>query len=671
MELLPLQRPHLQNETFGASTRGLVAFYKESKAKAEKLKKENPDRPIIKYENHDDEAEDITKLSVVTTGEKERGLATDDALLSGYVQPNRVIKRYDLNDHKPAARASEKIPGEDYDMMGDDYLTLSNSKKLPGTGLGGFYNKGKEVKPQPTPSLASDEKKTSSFGGIERKPRADDSLRFGFAKKDMVKRRPQPSRKSDAAKLQAKIFFEKAQVALCPEDILKVQKLLVAMKGYGDSKNEQQYIKAAKELISVLVESQVDCRRIQLISLLFPLLPMKYRYKIEKMAAILAFENSPLRNRCKDSLSDQEFSTIKSFVLSMIFNQSSSQNSSVFTDRELLEDSQKILTILVKQDVQFQLFFDLLPQQALHRVRTLALEMKRSRDVEKARERSSNFKGENCVNVALFRRSEQKPSAVRMTQSSENPVDAESEQNMAQALSQGISVNFQKKDRVIDFQKKTESKMKAFNPYDRRPTPQDSTKRNLPSMANGSGHAATSKRVSKDAGTVPRAVSQRSTNDPPSMDIVDRCLRQVNSDGFVQPKTRLQRINGKIKAHVPKGMVCVICSETPKEVCGTNCFYFIVILRSSVQVSPTVTLFLHTNQPLMAECHHSACFDCWKSWLKRQKTCPTCRAHTTMKDLSKLVFAKETGAGAPSLTQICASEDEEESDNEELEIIAN
>mmetsp|Transcript_3222 Transcript_3222/g.5622 ORF Transcript_3222/g.5622 Transcript_3222/m.5622 type:complete len:213 (-) Transcript_3222:14-652(-) len=212
---------------------------------------------------------------------------------------------------------------------------------------------------------------------------------------------------------------------------------------------------------------------------------------------------------------------------------------------------------------------------------------------------------------------------------------------MAQALSQAISVNFQKKDRVIDFQKKTESKMKPFNPYDRRPTLQDATKRNLPSMANGSGHAATSKRVCKGASTVPpQAVSQRSTNDPPNMDIVDRCLRQVKSDGFVQPKTRLQRINGKIKAHVPKGMVCVICSETPKE-------------------------------PLMAECHHSACFDCWKSWLKRQKTCPTCRAHTTMKDLSKLVFAKETGAGAPSLTQICASEDEGDSDNEELEIIAN
>ena len=40
-----------------------------------------------------------------------------------------------------------------------------------------------------------------------------------------------------------------------------------------------------------------------------------------------------------------------------------------------------------------------------------------------------------------------------------------------------------------------------------------------------------------------------------------------------------------------------------------------------------------------------------------------------MKDLSKLIFTNESGA--PSLTQICASEDEgsEEEDEEELEIV--
>ena len=41
-----------------------------------------------------------------------------------------------------------------------------------------------------------------------------------------------------------------------------------------------------------------------------------------------------------------------------------------------------------------------------------------------------------------------------------------------------------------------------------------------------------------------------------------------------------------------------------------------------------------------------------------------------MKDLSKLVFSSEIGVGAPTLTQICASDnEEEESDDEELDIV--
>ena len=42
-----------------------------------------------------------------------------------------------------------------------------------------------------------------------------------------------------------------------------------------------------------------------------------------------------------------------------------------------------------------------------------------------------------------------------------------------------------------------------------------------------------------------------------------------------------------------------------------------------------------------------------------------------MKDLSKLVFTSGTGSEAPSLTQICASDNEAESDDEELEIVAS
>lgn len=70
----------------------------------------------------------------------------------------------------------------------------------------------------------------------------------------------------------------------------------------------------------------------------------------------------------------------------------------------------------------------------------------------------------------------------------------------------------------------------------------------------------------------------------------------------------------------------------------------------------------------MAPCNHIACSSCWDNWLKRSLTCPSCRKPMTKNDLSKTVFHK-ADKKLPSLTQMCASDDENASDDDELEII--
>lgn len=74
-------------------------------------------------------------------------------------------------------------------------------------------------------------------------------------------------------------------------------------------------------------------------------------------------------------------------------------------------------------------------------------------------------------------------------------------------------------------------------------------------------------------------------------------------------------------------------------------------------------------QPALADCGHSACLGCWKKWLEKNNTCPKCRKETTMKNLAKMVFEKEAGSGAPTLTQICENSSSDDED-EELEIVA-
>ena len=74
----------------------------------------------------------------------------------------------------------------------------------------------------------------------------------------------------------------------------------------------------------------------------------------------------------------------------------------------------------------------------------------------------------------------------------------------------------------------------------------------------------------------------------------------------------------------------------------------------------------------MADCGHTACSSCWLKWLAKSSCCPTCRQPTEKSSLAHVVFEKKPGAGAPSLSQLCApnnGQDEEVSSDEELEIV--
>lgn len=77
----------------------------------------------------------------------------------------------------------------------------------------------------------------------------------------------------------------------------------------------------------------------------------------------------------------------------------------------------------------------------------------------------------------------------------------------------------------------------------------------------------------------------------------------------------------------------------------------------------------HFCQLFIAPCNHSACSICWESWLKRSKTCPSCRKPTTKETLAKAVYHKASKK-IPTLTQMCASDDDEVDSEGELEIIS-
>ena len=568
-------RPHLREETFGSTTRGLVQFFKDSKAKAEKAKaiashpldmNQRQKSIALKYEDNEEDQQ-VRKIVAIKRSESDKN--------DGFVSQDQILGEIDT-----AARPN-------YTDMFPSNFSVKEEKGSHTTAAPSFASMYSKNKSSALPSHQSSSQANtakSTWSGLAKmtakKPSADDSSQI--SKRGATKQSSESSRKSNesTAKLQAKKFFDEVKLTLEKDDLLKVQRLIVAIKAYGDAKNSAKYLETTKELIKLLVGNAPkigDGKCIRLIRLLFPLLPVKFRYKAEQIAAILAFDGSEMQRKCKKLLSDgkmssEEFASVKKIVLTMIFDQQVSYNSKidVSNDRMILEDAQKVLTVLTQQEMNLQNYLDLLPDRHLRKVKSLAIEMRKSRSITDAKKRSSNFKGEDCVNSALFRRNTEVTS-VRVPKQLEALEEPDAEENLTAALQQGITVNRdkmdsfnrKKNDLLAAAKKQPDTKANHINPYAaksdnpyamRSAKPlKESAKRNLPTVSSA---GAARKRPFHGADST----SCSATND------VLQVLDRVKADGFVQGKTKTDRLNGKINANVPKGFSCMICFNYPEEV---------------------------------------------------------------------------------------------------------
>ncbi|KAL7436234.1 hypothetical protein ACHAXM_006329 [Skeletonema potamos] len=560
-------RPHLREETFGSTTRALVQFFKDSKAKAEKAKaiashplemNQRQNSTALKYED-DVEEQQVRKIVAIKRSEIDN---------DGFVPQDQILGEIDTS-----ARTNHYV-----DMLPSNFSVNEEkgSHIAAAPSFASIYSKDNSS--SLLSHQSSTQLNTSTWSGLAKKPSADNLSQM--RKRVATKQSSEPNRKSnETAKLQAKKFFDEVKLTLDKDDLMKVQRLVVAMKGYGDSKDTSKYMETTKELIKLLVSNahkHGDGKCIRLIRLLFPLLPVKFRYKAEQIAANLAFDGSELQRQCKQMLGEKkmsldEFASVKKNVLTMIFDQQMSYNSKVDTsnDRMVLEDAQNVLTLLTQQSINLQSFLDLLPDRHLRKVTSLAIEMKKSRAIVDAKKRSSNFKGEDCINTALFRRNTEATSD-RVPKQLEAVEDSEAQRNLTDALQQGIAVNrgkmdrfnSEKSDRNAALKKLPDTKPNHINPYAMKTANpyamksglplKESAKRNLPTVS--SAGAATKRPFHGVAST---------SNNNPTNDVL-QVLDRVKAD-FIQVKTKADRINGKINANVPEGFSCMMCYNYPVE----------------------------------------------------------------------------------------------------------
>lgn len=203
-------RPYLLDESFGASTRGIVGFFKEAKTKADQSRV----RPELRYEEPSQQTpligtsleNQVTQVAVISSTQ---GGSTTDS----FIPESLIKKRFDLND----------LPYQDHNTS---IKTQADAKAATTTTLADAYSRGKPH----TNSMSMREEGPSIWNDLS-KSSSSNALRPIPTK--MSKDLSTAKRNRDDAKQQAKTFFDCAKQVLSKEDLLKTQQLLVSMKKYG------------------------------------------------------------------------------------------------------------------------------------------------------------------------------------------------------------------------------------------------------------------------------------------------------------------------------------------------------------------------------------------------------------------------------------------------------
>lgn len=273
---------------------------------------------------------------------------------------------------------------------------------------------------------------------------------------------------------------------------------------------------------------QNDRHRLELVSLLFPLLPVKFRYTFEKLGIQLCWQKSKLLELCKSKLTESDLETIQNLTQKLMVDPYSTLHTSTVdqTSRIILEDLQKILSILVNSGINQNHLFALLPDRYLRKAQAMNDEISKATALSEAKARANKTKGENSVNTVLFQKSRPKTIILSST-ASEHPKEDETT-NLTQALANGRAINDERKNRV----------MLQANRHCSQDSKYDSVSHNNPS-----------KRI--------KLVSDKNT------DAVDTCLKKVKHDVYAPPR---ERLNKKIEANVPSNILCSLCNTHLEEV---------------------------------------------------------------------------------------------------------
>jgi len=617
-------RPQFQTSIgngIGTTIKPLVSFFRAATEKASlnqtMMEKsiESIKKPRLEYEADDEQnqernneniSENISKISVV--------LRSDGASDEDYIPPNQIIRQVHLNDD-----VSSSSRAVQHSYKKNDAVSLGRAQNLASIyeaaeKKGKIEQKVRQLSHSTTKDIS--ETIQSAWSGLSAS-RSSQSRHISSTAKKSSK----DNDSKEMSKQLAKSFFELAKKTLTDEDFSRVQKILVDMKASGDNNDEKQYIASAKNLVILLMK--YDAKRdssnhesvgIKMLDQLYSLLPQVHRHNVLKIISIVRYQRSDFKSLIQMSLADNpqtsgDFQALNVSVPPLLRSfYKSKHDGALQMDKSQMNDFRAIVSTLFR-----------------HRISTPEVLRALNHLIP------TDFCGVAQLIVDEFRvKSNSNRSA---SKSNENARFNERINNEPQNIA--ISNPYQKKRPVNSHTATSNFQAKVFessNPILKRAKQMmDNSKHQVEKKNDDRNDAKGLNSFAKH----PNEPQNDVDADTEGLDSIERILLHASKDVFISKESNVVRINKKLDSKL---------SETNCTLCGND-----------------------AKSMFMAECNHYFCRDCWISWFQRSQTCPKCRRPTNFDSMSRVIFEDKTKPGAPSLTQLCASDNE--SVDDELELV--
>jgi regulator of telomere elongation helicase 1 len=557
-------RPHIQpDEGVGRAIGGLVKFYRDNEREAQRREKEvpPPQAPnevsiILKYEEEEGNEnqissayeEEFTNIAIIEsktlkgttpTSKQPKDDGTRGSPSRNYVNPDRIIARVNMKTKEGSQNASTVM--ETQNMVRRKEPPLQSAQQMDATAVG----LSASISSQSSQSVAGRSSDRESTVTVQLSTPANTSR----------------GKKAGGSPSQtaAMHFFQKVQSLMSAPEQSSIKKAVVAMKQFTDQKHRKAFLKAAVEIVKIILlhegfENRSKDDKPPLLALLFQLLPKHFVHDVQKWTMYMALNESAFGKMTMETLDSKDCRNCQKDTAGLLW-EIWFDDDAIVSLTSFLPKLQKIIALVLKSNEKstpgsFGCFLKLIPLEYHSSTTGFIDQLKASQNISRIKAMEKSACGEQSVQTERFRKVPVKQESLDTKPSNGNPAASSKPTDVNQTTKSERGTNLATGSTKDD----PDRMKKRPNPYSRKPVDDKQ------SRTTGVNNASSSRPVKGRRGLSLGSLLNNNQNADP----VKRLLHNSESDTFTGKVA--MNVANSMKSNAPKNMTCTICERASEKV---------------------------------------------------------------------------------------------------------